>query len=258
MNSDVGDINLLEKNDIDVFSLYTGSKDEYLQNYEALGKLKEECDSLIAKAAISIGVSSMALLAPIPLLVTLPVFLLGGISAEYLIRVGRLYEITKLLLEAFGNEGVKITPRVKTDEGIIDLLVKMPSKQAFALTLRSKGDAKVKWREDRQDFFVSRKGKKGKNPTSKWSDIVKESQKSDLILRTLKKQKNPLLGSSTNERNKTVIKAFVLMGETRLDVNNDKSLFVDYRESRVLRVHTGVVTYVLEQKDLINFLQLPE
>jgi hypothetical protein len=30
MNSDVGDINLLEKHEIDVFSLYTGSKDAEL------------------------------------------------------------------------------------------------------------------------------------------------------------------------------------------------------------------------------------
>lgn len=257
MNSDLGDINLSEENKIDVFSLYTGSKDEYLQNYEALEKLKEECDSLIAKAAISIGVSSMALLAPIPLLVTLPGFLLGGIPAEYLIRVGRLYEITKLLLEAFGNEGVKITPRVKTDEGIIDLLIKMPNRQSFALTLRAKGKARVKWREERQDFFVNRKGNKGIKIV-KWSTIVAESQKSEKVIRTLKKQKSPLLGVSNTERNKPVIKAFVLLDETKIDANNDPALFVDSGNAKVLRVHSGVVIYVVEKDDLIKFLSLPE
>jgi hypothetical protein len=248
-----------EDNEIDIRSLYTGKKDEYLQNNEALESLKIECDSLIAQAAISIGISSIAIsLMPMFPPIALAALFVGGLSGEYLIRVGRLYEVTKLLLEHFGNEGIKITPRVKTAEGIIDLFIKMPDKRAFALTLRSKGTAQVKWREDRQDFCISQKGNKGKKKINKWSDLLKESQKSEKIVRILKQQKSQILGTSNTERNKSVIKAIVLLGKTEIDSNNNPSLFVDFGKARVLRVQTSVVTYVVNQGDLINFLLPPE
>lgn len=247
-----------EDNEIDIVSLYTGKKDEYLQNNEALENLRLECESLIERAAISgVIISVVTWILPMFPVLTLSALAVGGLSGEYLIRVGRLYEITKMLLEHFGDEGIKITPRVKTAEGIIDLLIKMPNRQSFALTLRSKGKARVKWREERQDFFVNRKGNKG-TKIVKWSTIVAESQKSEKVIRTLKKQKSPLLGVSNTERNKPVIKAFVLLDETKIDANNDPALFVDSGSAKVLRVHSGVVIYVVEKDDLIKFLSLPE
>jgi hypothetical protein len=253
MTSGIEDTNYLENNEIDILSLYTGNKDEYLQNGEALERLKEEQAILLKTCGISLALSLVGLVISPPVLLGLSVLLSANVSLEYFTRVARLYETMKVLLEHFGDEGIKITPRVKTEEGIIDLFVKLPDKRAFALMLRSNGDSQVKWREDRQDFFVSQ-SKKGKKAIRKWSEVVGEGQKADRVIMTLKRQKNQILGTSTNERNKPVVKAIVLTGKTRIDANNDPALFVDFGRARVLRVHAGVVTYVLSNDDLINFL----
>jgi hypothetical protein len=232
----------------------TGEK-EYLQNENALKDLKEKQTKLNDILMISGGLAAAGML------VSSPAALVASASTyfalEASITVDRLVSVIEMLLTAFSGEGITITPCVKTDEGLIDLLVRMPDRRTFAFMLRSKGDSLVKWRGDRQEFYVSTR-KKGGKKNNKWADLLKLSQRLNAATLLLKKQKNMLVGSSNTERNKITVKAIVLTSKTRVDPNNDESVFVNFGDCKVLRVKTESVLHIVNQSDLINFLTLTE
>lgn len=180
-----------------------------------------------------------------------PIGLAGGIVTltinELGIRVDRLVATIEELLKI---EGITVTPSVKTDRGTIDLLVQTPDRRCFAFALKSKKDSRVKWREDRQDFFATSPGK-GKMPVvKKWSDLTKTAQ--DLNTRTLalKKEKSYLLRGGKN----IITKAIVLTSKTTVDPNNDSSLFVDFGQIKALRVHVGSYIYMIERAEILKFI----
>ena len=238
-------------------SLIQTGQEGYLQNKEALKQLKSQQvmweDILKFSGAFSVG----SVFVPFPLIT---LFGAGATAAalEFHLAVSRLAAVTEMLLGHFGERNITITPRVKTDEGIIDLLVKFPDRRIFAFMLKSKGTAFVKWREDRQNFFISNRKKGGKRITRD-PELIKLSSKLNRMSLALKKEKNPLKGLSNTELNKITIKAIVLTGETKVDPNNDPALFVDFGRARVLRVQAESSIYVLNQDDdLINFLMPTE
>jgi hypothetical protein len=230
--------------------------DGYLQNYEALERLKIERDLWTGISSLG-GLLTLApaLLAP-PLisLAALPNTGLTGLSLEYLGRVSRLYLTTKMLLDYFGDEGIKITPRVKTDFGVIDLLVKMPDKRLFALCLRSNGENFIRWREDRQAFYVYRAGKKGLKEWYPGTHVLKNfSQQTNWLRQT----KSSLLGASSAERKKPIVRVLVLTGKTKLDrAHDDPSTRVQFGRAQVLKINAESSIYLCESQDLINFLLL--
>jgi hypothetical protein len=243
----------LEPEDI----LIQSGETRYLQNYEALVQLEIEKNRweklLIGAGFISIASMSIGLL--LPQLLALASSSTATIGLDFLARVGRLHSVTKMLLDHFGNEGITLTPRVKTDDGVIDLLVKMPDKRTFALILRSKGEKFVKWRVEQQDFFVSRKKNRGKKEVKRWENLLNDTQELNRATLLLKKQNSLLLGASNVERKKIIIKAVVLTSKTRIDPNNDPDLFTNFGHARVLRIQADAVTHMLHRDDLINFLQ---
>ena len=176
-----------------------------------------------------------------------------NISSEYLIRETRLFTTTKMLIDRFG-EDIKITLGVNTNTDIIDIFIKMSDKRSFALMLRSNGASFIRWRADRQELFSRKQGRKG---TQSWASGTRaiEQLKSTLYLR---KQKSPILGSSSSERSKPITKAIVLTGRTRLDRNNSTELLVKFGRADVLQVKTDLLTYVVQREDLVNFLLPPE
>lgn len=237
-------------------SLVQTGESGYLQNYDALKYLKEKQTQWSNVLKVSGGVTAGGLISSNPGLAL--VGAVGGlIATELSTPVDRLVTVTEMLLTAFGKEGITVTPRVKTDLGIIDLLVKMPDRRTFAFTLRSKGDSWVKWREDRQNFFAVTR-RRGGTRITKWSDLIKLGQNLNEMTLVLKKQKNPLLGVSNTERNKIVTKAIVLTSKTRVDPNNDPALFVNFGRAKVLRVHVESFIHILNLEDLANFLRDPE
>jgi hypothetical protein len=226
-------------------ALFQKGENPYLQNHEALDYLKKIQSWY--NAAIAGGGGALiagAVAAP-------PIGLVGGLVSLTIIelsrRVDRLVSVIEELLKI---DGITITPSVKTDEGTIDLFVMMPDRRCFAFALKSNKDSRVKWREDRQDFFTitPRKGKVAR--VKKWSDLIKTGQ--DLNTRTLclKKEKNYLLKGGKN----IITKAIVLTSQTKVDPTNDPSLFVDFGQTTALRVHAGSYIYVLEQAKMLDFL----
>lgn len=240
--------------DPDIFSLYTGENNKYFQNREAVERLKAECDLLAPGTAAGTAIGSFsALLALVP--VPISMVGLGGmtLTAEYLTRVHRLYLVAQMLLDYFGDDGIKLTPRVKTNSAIIDLLITMPDKRRFAFMVRGRENMSVRWREDRQEFFAIKKGQTIK----KYNHLTKTID--DLnSLADLRKEKNPLMGITSNERNAPTIKAIVLAKGAEIASSYSPDLWTDFGRTKALKIRTTSVTYVVKYDDLIEFMLLPE
>lgn len=236
-------------------SLLQIDENNYLQNEKALIDLKEKQAQLNNILIITTGLAAGGMFVSSPPILAAAASSL--IALELSIPVDRLISVIEMLLTSLGYENIIITPRVKTDEGVIDLLIRMPDRRTFALMLRSNGDSLVKWREDRQDFFVSIRKKGGKKIT-RWTDLLKLSRRLNTMTLLLKKQKNPLMGSSNTERNKITVKAIVLTSKTKVDPDNDQSVLVNFNSSKVLRVQAETVIHIVNQGDLVNFLNSTE
>lgn len=230
-------------------SLFQTGEKTYLQNQAALDYLKKEQARYNAVIAGS-GTVLVAGAATVP-----PVALAGGAvgltAIELSKPVDRLISVVEELLKI---NGIIVTPRVKTEEGTIDLLVKMPDRRCFAFALRSKQNSRVKWRAQEQDFFAvtPRKGRAAR--VKKWSELIESGQDLNKMTLALKKQKSYLLGESRTERHYPITKAIILTSTTKIDPNNDLDLFVDFGETKALRVQAGSYMYILEQQEIIKFL----
>ncbi len=234
----------------------------YLQNDEALKYLKEKQDFWKNLAKISAGVASGGAV------ISNPIVGLGGAigslkAIDESLTIDRLVSITEMLLNTFRDEGIVLTPRVKTNEGMIDLFVKTSDGRNFAFLLRSKGTARVKWREDRQDFCIYSQQKNGRTRIEKWSELVRVGRQLNQATLLLKKEKDPIKGQNGGELRKPVTKAIVLTGKTIVDPNNDPALFLDFgllkQESKaVIRVLIGTAIHLVSHENLVNFLRQPE
>jgi hypothetical protein len=237
----------------DIFSLYPSENNEYLQNIEAVERLKNECD-LLAKAT-TIGTVISSWLALLPLL-PVPISLVGlvgmSLAADYLTRVHRVYFVAKMLLDNFGDDGIQITPKVKTNSAIIDLFIRMPDKRIFVLMIRGAENTSIRWREDAQNFFVTKKG------NSRRSDPLGRVIEKLNTVTDLKKEKSPLMGVTSAERNTPIIKAIVVAPGAKISAGNSPELWTNFGEARVIRVKTTSVTYVVECEDLVKFLLPPK
>jgi hypothetical protein len=230
--------------------LISNPEGNYIQNYEILSKLEAEetrlkttfgIESFLAVAATELSVAT---------LLAIPELTAVGFTAEYITRVRRLYSITKSLLEYFGDEGIKITLRVQTNAGLIDLFVKMSDKRHFALLLRSNGNCSARWREDKQAFFVYKPGKHPK----KWTGLSDTARQLKATME-LKQAKSPLLGTSRADRDRPIIKTIVLCGNSKIYPSHTAELS-DFGQTKALtlRVEPQNLIFLIEEKDLIDFL----
>lgn len=246
------DENQLSIENLNKIPLFDDRTDEnYLQNYEALEALQTEFYRHIQTWITFAGVGVTAWLAPqvaVPYLVAF-----GGIllTKEYTVRLARLVDVTRALLAAYGDDGIVVTPRVKTDRATIDILVRMPDRRLFAIAIRGKSGNRVNWREDRQQFFVARPG--GKGAKQSWS-LMKTMDEIQSIF-YLRKIKHPLVGVTSSERSAPIIKTIVLAPGARIAANDDSPLWTEFGEARVLKIQATGVTYLVQFEDLINFLK---
>ena len=237
--------------DNNLFQLGTSDTENgYLENDQALKYFKKKQSDwnkilMGVTGAITLGMAGMPLVA-----------LFGGLgtalSIELSIPIDRIVKTMEILLNEFEKEGITIIPRVKGDDGTIDLFIKTADQRYFALMLRSNGDSRIKWRKDRQQFFTIGKGR-----NSEWGKLELLGDELNRIVLNFKKQKNPLVGFSKVERNRAFTKAIVLTGKTRIDLNNDPELVVPFGRTTALRITTKSTYYLVDLANLANFLRKP-
>ena len=226
------------------------SEKAYLQNQEAFSDLKNLqtfCNATIAGGA-GCSCASMFLNPALGLV--------GGFVSLTMIElskpVDRLVSVTEDLLQI---DGITVTPRIKTEHGTIDLLIKMPDRRRFAFALRSKLNSRIKWRKEEQMFFASTPRKSRAPRSKRWPDLLESGQNLNKSIISLNKQKSYLLGANNSELRLPVVKAILLTSTTTVDPANEPDLFVDFGATKVLRVQSGCNIHVLEQRDLIKFLE---
>lgn len=222
----------------------------YLQNENALKYFKKKLSewnkvAMAGAAAGAVGFLGMPI-------VTLAGAAVAGTANELSMPIDRIVSVMEMLLEEFREEGITITPQVKTEHGTIDLLIRTADGRYFAFMLRSNGESRIKWRADRQGLFAVKKG-----GTRIWSDGNSLGQKMDGSILALKEQKNPLFGTSNTERKKTIIKGIILTAQTRIDPNNDPALLVNFGRTTALRVQTDTILYLVDKANVANFLRKP-
>ena len=228
----------------------------YLQNGEALEYLEEKRDFWYNLSMFWIAITSITAILSLG-------FASGGAAAamkalSIATSFDRLIVIVKLLLDAFKDE-ITIIPKVKTDAGKIELFVKTKDGRLFAFESRSSGTSQIKWREDRQDFFINSRTSKGKPRSKKWGELNSVSASLNQAVLALKRDKNEIMGKTNTEKKRPVIKAIILTGKTGVDPKNDATLFVDFgklkkEDCKVLRVATDTVILLVNQEDLVDFL----
>lgn len=223
----------------------------YLQNDLALQYLKKKQynwnNILMGMAgATSLGFAGMPVIALFGALGT-------ALSIELSIPIDQVVKTMEMLLDEYGEAGITITPRIETKEGLIDLIIKTADGRYFALMLRSNGESRVRWREDRQQFFVIRKGGK-----PKWSGINLLGDKLNSMIVSLKEEENHLVGDSKKQRKKGLIRAIVLVGKTTIDPNNDPQHLVTVGHATALRICGATTYFLVNQKDLVKFLKKPD
>ena len=95
-----------------------------------------------------------------------------------------------------------------------------------------------------------------KSPRSKrWPELLESGQNLNKSVISLNKQKSYLLGANNSELRLPVVKAVILTSTTTVDPANEPDLFVDFGATKVLKVQSGCNIHVLEQRDLIKFLE---
>ena len=222
----------------------------YLQNEEALKYFKKKQSDwnsiLVATAgAIALGFLGLPIVAVFGSIGTL-------LSIDLSVPIDRIISVMEMLLDAFKEEGITITPRVKTNNGTIDLLIRTADGRYFVVLLRSNGDSRVKWREDRQQFHTVGKGR-----NSKWSGLELLGDELNRMMLSLKEEKNPLVAISNSERKKAFTKAIVLTSKTRLDPNNDPERLVTFGRTIALRMMGKSTYYLVDRANLADFLKKP-
>lgn len=247
----------IDANQVDILSLYTGEENNYFDNYKALDRLKEEINILLSVYTGVAGLSFIGMMVSPVTTLGLGALLSATVSLEYFYRIARIHDTLKMLLEYFGDDGIKIIPRVRTKNAIIDLLVRMPDKRIFVLMLRGKENTVVMWREDRQQFFVRKKGR----GSQKSDSLNRTIQKLNTVL-DLKKAKSPIMGTTNAERNAPTIKTIVLAPGAEIAESNSRELlpelWADFGQSEALKICNPSITYVVEYDNLIKFMLLPK
>ena len=130
---------------------------------------------------------------------------------------------------------------------MIYLVKFLTAKVNFAIALRSQGSAKVTYREDKEGLYC--RNKKG---VKLWTpDHIHRLNEQEFFLR---KYQNDLLGSSSKQRRRPIVKLLVLTGETRLG-QHPEHLYVTIGEEKVLLLKKRISVYVMEEKQLIPFIE---
>ena len=160
---------------------------EYLQNEISLRELKKIqtfCNTTIASGGGALIAG--AIINPF-------LGLFGGLLSLTVIGLSRHVDrLVAVLEELLKIDGIIVTPRVKTEEGTIDLLVKMPDRRCFAFALRSKPNSRVTWREEKQSFYITTPRKSKTARVKEWAELMKSGQDLNRMTLSLKKHKSYL------------------------------------------------------------------
>jgi len=217
------------------------------QAWEQLEQERERLTSGCSGAGISF-LTGVALVNPILLFGSLPLL---GVAGTQLQKTSQIYLNMGRLLDAFESQDVIITPRLSVPEnGSLDLFIRFPNppKAVFTIGLRSNGESTIFFNEQKESLCLRRK----RGGFKAWQvDLFRRFALQEFWLR---KNRQDLFGQSSRDKNRPAVKLLVLTGKTKLG-KHAEHLYAKIGEQKVLSVRNRVSLFVMEEEQLIPFIQ---
>lgn len=134
-----------------------------------------------------------------------------------LTKINQIYTNASYLMEKFTPLfNIKITPFIYFGEnGIAEMFVEFEETFLLVRIMSNSIGAKLRWREDKQEVFIYRKnGKKHWNAATE--AIQKDFKEQEILIRDY----TTLMGTSTRQRRRPMLKVLLLEGST-IDLGNN-------------------------------------
>jgi len=204
----------------------------------------------------SVGYGAAGVTALGGLAISNPVLAIAGLAGataalENIQKLSQIVRALTAILDAFeeSQEIEYLTQLEAPDNGALDLLVKfLTARVNFAIALRSQGQATITYREEKESLY--RRNKSG--GVKPWTpNHIHRFNEQEFFLR---KYQNHLLGSSSRQRCRPIVKLLVLTGETRLG-QHPEHLYTTVGQEKVLLLKKRISVYVMEEKQLIPFIE---
>lgn len=167
-----------------------------------------------------------------------------------LTKIEQMSSVTSYLLKELHLFNITITPFIYFKEyGVAEMFIEIEGIFILVKIMSNSVGAKLRWREDRQEVFIYRKtGKKAWNSAT---DAIQKDFKSQEIL--IRDYTN-LMGTSSRQRRKPMLKVLLLEGSTIDLGNNPEHLYDDVPGHKYLKIKANSNVFVFELEGLATFL----
>lgn len=223
---------------------------EYVASLDSRDKLQQ---LEVEKSELTALITSIASGSLIAGLTTFSIACLGLLlawkPATRLEKVARAIRIITSILEEFEAMEVEVLPFIKVPGyQPIDLFIRFPGKEFLLFAVRSFGESKIVYNEQKQALYYKR-SKKG---IKKWEpDPLMELSEQAYWLR---KNRRELFGSSKGVR-KPMAKVLVCWSQTQLDEHNEH-LYATIGGKKFLFIpREGGACYVIHSTQVIDFVR---
>lgn len=166
---------------------------------------------------------------------------------------GRVPEerIATTMTEQFKDQGIEVLNRIYIHpEQDLDLFVRFPTKELFAISVMALGEGKVVYNEKNETLCFRKKNSsldKYDNP-----DPIKELSEYEWWLR---KNRRELFGKSSRDARRRLIKILVFAQPSKIGTHNDH-LYATIGDQRFLWIRREKAScYVLSEDQLTNFIK---
>jgi hypothetical protein len=215
-------------------------------NHAALAQLKQERDRLSLEAAIQTTEES-----PSPTEITAIDFpyAIGYPPNIRIEKLTRIIDVMEEVLTNFEPMGLQIYPAMEAEgeNNAIDLFLRFPRQLHIFISIRSKGDAKVSFHEDKKSLYVRRE-KKGKKD---WKPCPLTELNS--YTTWLNRQRLRFNMSSKEARNVPLTKLLVLWEPTKLE-DHPQHLYLNIGSVEVAGFRHRGLAFVYQREDVTKFV----
>jgi hypothetical protein len=218
-----------------------------LHNHAALEQLKQERDRLSIEVAATgaAGIATSLAVSPIGLFF----FALAYPPTIQIEKLTRIINVMEELLTEFEPMGIQIYPAMEAEgeNNAIDLFLRFPRQLHIFISIRSKGDAKVSFHEDKKSLYVRRekKGKKDWNPCP--------LTELNSYTTWLNRQRLRFNMSSKEARNVPLTKLLVLWEPTKLE-DHPQHLYLNIGSVEVVGFRHRGLAFVYQREDVTKFV----
>jgi hypothetical protein len=169
-----------------------------------------------------------------------------------LTKIEQMSSVASYLLKELHLFNLTITPFIYFREyGIAEMFIEIEGMFILVKIMSNSVGAKLRWREDRQEVFIYRKtGKKAWNSAT--DAIQKDFKQQEILIRDY----TNLMGTSSRQRKRPMLKVLLLEGSTIDPGNNPEHLYDVVPGHKYLNIKANSNVFVFELEGLAKFLAI--